>query len=304
MRVVVTGAGGFVGRAVVQRLRSTASVTGVDVVAGPGVDVCGDLGDVRVLERAFEVPPDAVLHLATWPGGAAEREPERAWAVNIDASRRLAAFAAESGRCPRFVFASSIAVYGDPLPSIIDDTTPLNPALLYGAHKAMLEVWLDTLTRRGAVNALSLRLAGVVARPRASTAMRSAFLSDLFHALSADEPITLPVSPEATVALQSVDCIAGNLVHALGGEAVGALNLPALVVRVDELVNAVAKATGSSAARVSWQPDPVIERQFGQVPPLFAPRATALGFRADDTLEALVAAALAALGRVPDESIA
>lgn len=295
MRVVVTGAGGFVGREVVKRLRTTAAVVGIDVVAGSGVDICGDLGDMRVLERAFEVPPDAVLHLATWPGGAAEREPETAWAVNIDASRRLAAVAAEAGRCPRFVFASSIAVYGDPLPSIIDDSTPLNPTLLYGAHKAMLEIWLDTLTRRGAVDALSLRLSGVVARPRASAAMRSAFLSDLFHALSADEPITLPVSPAATVALQSVDCVAENLVHALGGQSVGALNLPALVVRVGELVDAVARATGTSAARVSWEPDPVIERQFGQVPPLLTPRATELGFRSDDSLETLVAAALIGL---------
>jgi nucleoside-diphosphate-sugar epimerase len=125
--------------------------------------------------------------------------------------------------------------------------------------------------------------------------MRSAFLSDLFHALSADEPITLPVSSAATVALQSVDCIVENLVHALGGESVGALNLPALVVSVGELVDAVAKATGSSTARVSWNPDPIIERQFGQMPPLLTPRAIELGFRSDESLEALVAAALEGL---------
>jgi nucleoside-diphosphate-sugar epimerase len=156
-----------------------------------------------------------------------------------------------------------------------------------------METWLDTLTRRGAVNAISLRLPGVVARPRASQALRSAFLSDLFHALAADERITLPVSPEATTALQSVRSIARNLVHALGIEASGAMNLPARVMRVGELVSAVATATSGSSETVAWQPDPVIEAQFGRVPPLRAPRAEQLGFRADADLPSLVEAALA-----------
>jgi D-erythronate 2-dehydrogenase len=233
-----------------------------------------------------------VLHLATWPGGAAEREPERAWEVNMEATRLLAAAAAATGRQPRFVFASSIAVYGEPLPARIDDSTPLTPTLLYGAHKAMMETWLDTQARRGSLRALSLRLPGIVARPRSSTALRSAFLSDLFHALAADEPITLPVSPEATTALQSIDRVAGNLVHALGCDATGAMLLPAQVLRVGDLVDAVSAATGTSAARVSWAPDPLIEAQFGRVPPLHAERATGLGFSADVGIEALVAASL------------
>ena len=76
----------------------------------------------------------------------------------------------------------------------------------------------------------------------------------------------------------------------------GAFNLPARVVRVGDLVDAVARATGRSASRVSWQPDPVIEDQFGRVPPLEAARASALGFRADASLEALVATVLEGLG--------
>jgi D-erythronate 2-dehydrogenase len=159
----------------------------------------------------------------------------------------------------------------------------------------MMEIWLDTQTRRGAINALSLRLPGVVARPRASTALRSAFLSDLFHALAADEPITLPVSPDATTALQSVDCVARNLVNALECDTTGAMNLPAQVTRVGDLVDAVARATGACASRVTWDPDPVIEAQFGRVPPLHAARASAAGFQADEGLESLVAAALSGL---------
>jgi nucleoside-diphosphate-sugar epimerase len=239
-------------------------------------------------------PVDAVLHLATWPGGAAEREGARGWAVNVDAAHALAA-AALAADCRRFVFASSIAVYGEPLPALVDDSTPLAPTLLYGAHKAMIEIWLDTLTRRGDLHALSLRLPGIVARPRGSTALRSAFLSDLFHALAVGEPITLPVSREATAALQSVQCVAANLASAIECDASGAMNLPAQVLRVGELVDAVARATGVSASLAAWNPDPVIEAQFGRVPPLHAARAAALGFRADEGPDGLIATVLAGL---------
>jgi phenylpropionate dioxygenase-like ring-hydroxylating dioxygenase large terminal subunit len=135
LRVLVTGAAGFVGRAVVARLRDSAQVIGVDAVSAPGVDVHGDLADSATLSRCFAQPVDAVLHLATWPGGAAEREPNRAWHVNMDAARLLVDKATAQGHRPRFVFSSSIAVYGDPLPERIDDATPLAPhPALWGAQ--------------------------------------------------------------------------------------------------------------------------------------------------------------------------
>ena len=72
------------------------------------------------------------------------------------------------------------------------------PKMYYGAHKLMMEAWLATMTRRGAVHGLSLRLPGIVARPRAPSGMRSAFLSDLFHALRAAIADEMPVSAGAT----------------------------------------------------------------------------------------------------------
>ena len=37
----------------------------------------------------------------------------------------------------RAVYASSIAVFGDPLPAAVDDSTPLSPKMIYAGHKAM-----------------------------------------------------------------------------------------------------------------------------------------------------------------------
>ena len=298
--MLVTGAAGFVGRSVMARLRGSHEAIGLDVVPGSGVDVCGDLRDAAVLAQAFAGGVDAVIHLATVPGGAAERDPALAWAVNVDGTRALAdaAMAASSGARPtRFVFASSIAVFGDPLPALIDDATPCSPRLLYGAHKAMMETWLQARTLRGEVAALSLRLPGILARPRGSAALKSAFISDLFHALAAGESITLPVSPAATIGVMSVPRLAANLQHALEGTATGTMNLPALHVTMADLVAAVAAATDADPEQVSWSPDEALEAQFGRFPPLRADRAAALGFRADDDVAALVDAALAAIGR-------
>ena len=161
MRIVITGAGGFVGRSLVQKLAGRHEIVAVDthpVGIGAIEEVIGDLGDPSVLARAFARPCNAVIHLATVPGGAAERNPAEAKRVNIDATMALIDAAAASGGRPRFVFASSIAVFGDPLPPHVDDSTPLAPQMVYGAHKAMMETWISTQSRRGAIDGISLRL--------------------------------------------------------------------------------------------------------------------------------------------------
>lgn len=290
MRVVVTGAGGFVGRALCRAIGPTHEVIGIDrsLNGVPGIE--GDFDDPDVIARALAGGCDAVVHLATLGGGAAEQDPAAAFAVNVAASVRLAQ-AASAGA--RFVFASSIAVFGDPLPPAVDDATPLAPRMLYGAHKAMVETWLDTLTRRGDLATLSLRLPGIVARPRGPSGMKSAFMSDLFHALSNGEAIDLPVSAQATMWLMSVDRIAANLAHALAIDATGAVTLPALRVTMGDLVATVSAATGQDAALARYTPDPAIEAGFGRQPPLATPRAQMLGFAADPDLDALVRSALA-----------
>lgn len=303
MRIIITGAGGFVGRHLVTRL-ADHDIVALDHVAGgipelPRVTpVVGDLCDSRVLERAFADGCDAVIHLATVPGGAAEQDPALAKEVNVDATMALAAAAAAAGSKPRFVFASSIAVFGDPLPEKVDDSTPLAPKMYYGAHKAMMEDWLATLTRRGAIEGLSVRLSGVIARPKGPSGMKSAFLSDVFHAFVAGDSFVMPVSADATCWLTSVECAAANFVHALDadiGNAPGsfALTLPALRVRIGDLVAELASQFGGDADAVSYAPDAALEAGFGAQPPFTTEAALSLGFDNDGDVATLVARALA-----------
>jgi nucleoside-diphosphate-sugar epimerase len=300
MRIVVTGANGFIGRPLVNGLtRLGHDVVAFDRAIEPcaGVDaVIGDIGDPAALRHAFAGGCDAVVHLATIPGGAAEADPAGARRVNLEATMALSEAAATAGRRPRFVFASSIAVLGSALPPIVDDDTPLRPRLIYGAHKAMIEQWLATLSRRQALDALSLRLPGIVARPPAPSGMKSAFMSDVFHALRGHRAFTSPVAADATLWLMSVDAVVAAITHALTLDMVlpedRAVTLPALRLRMDELVTTIARHAGTDPALVDYAPDQELQASFGAYPPLIAARGEALGFRPDGSPDALVAAAL------------
>ena len=297
MRVIVTGAAGFLGQQVVARLAQRHDVVATDLVPCPApAAIVGDLSDAETLARLFATPCDAVIHLATLPGGACESDPALGWHVNIDATQALIAAAIRHG-ARRFVYASSIAVFGDVAERVqVDDDTPLRPAMLYGGHKAMIEAWLGTLGRRGELSALALRLPGLVARPDDGAGLKSAFLSDLFRAARDGQSLCLPVSATATSWLMSVRCAADNIVHALGrggqDEPDGAaLTLPALRVEMARLVDALERRTGRTLA-VEYCPDPAIERGFGAYPPLRTQTADARGFAYDGDLDRLVARAL------------
>lgn len=302
MRLTITGADGFVGRAVVRRLRETGAAAELLLVdraitePGPERRLAGDLTDPAVLAAATR-DCDALLHLAALPGGAAERDPAASRAINLDVPLRL--IEAMAGR--RLVLAGSIAVFGAAPAGPIDDASVPMPDSVYGTHKRMVELAFADAVRRGAVEGAVLRLPGIVARPPAASGFGSAFLSDVFHAAVAGRPYVVPVASDAASWLCSVRACAANLVLALLGKGAerAPVTLPALRVRIGALVDALeARLPGATLTHAE---NPALRHAFASYPPLVTARAAALGFTAETDVDALLDAVLADLSLHPTQ---
>lgn len=313
--IVVTGAQGFVGRALVKRLlneglggRPVSKLTLLDIAfdalhADSRVaQIAGSIADKSVRAQAYASPVDAVFHLASIPGGAAERDYALGRSINLDATLGLLEDLRgvnQSGRAPRFVFASTVAVYGEKLPEVVDEHTLPAPALSYGAHKLMGEALVADATRMGWVQGCSLRLPGVVARPGDGAGLMSAFMSQLFWKLAANEPLTVPVSPDGVAWWISVGACVDNLLHAATVDAERfnarrSYQMPVLRLSIADVVDALAARFGADRkALVTYAPDPFVERLFASYPPLLTPEAERLGLRHDGDVEQLIARAMA-----------
>jgi nucleoside-diphosphate-sugar epimerase len=315
MHIVVTGASGFVGQALVARLlrdheqglRRLEALTLLDVnfagqPAGPVRQVAGSIADAAVVAQAFAQDVDQVFHLASIPGGTAEQHYALSRDVNLLGTQNLLEAAkaqAERGAAvARFVFASTIAVYGAPLPACVDDDTALNPQMSYGAQKLIGEILVADFSRRSWVNGCSLRLPGVLARPPARTGQLSAFMSDIIRELAAGRAFTCPTSPQASIWASSVHNVVDNLLHAAQVDSARlparrALALPTLHFTMGQLVEALAAVHGPRVRElIRWAPDERIETLFGHYPPLATPAADAAGFRNDGDLPTLVRRAI------------
>jgi len=303
--IVVTGAGGFIGRELVRLLLDRGDrVVALDTHAGGipegALAVVGDFGESAVRAQALAQGCDALVHLATVPGGAAEADPAASRRINVDAMYDLLLEASAANPGLRVVYASSIAVFGDPLPASVDDATPLSPKMIYGGHKAMMEDAVAMLSNRGAIDGVTVRLPGILARPKGPSGMKSAFMSDLFHALKAGEAFACPVSASGMIWAESVARVAANFVHALSLDSclmppTRAVTLPALHIAMGDLAGEIARQCGVSADLVSYAPDAALEAAFAAQPPLATPAAQRAGFAADDNLATLVTSALQTL---------
>lgn len=310
MRVMITGAAGFLGRLLVQRLLDKGQLRGQPLEALVLLDrqlegfpsdprlrlLAGSIAEPTLLRRALADGVDVVFHLVSVPGGAAEEHYALGRQVNLLATLELLDQLRNAARPPVLVYASSVAVYGAQLPARMDEQWMPRPALSYGAHKVMVETQLIDLARRGEVDGRALRLPGIVARPREPNGLRSAFMSDLMHALAAGENYCCPVSPQATAWWMSARCCVDNLLHAAELQNPGpqrVWQLPVLHLAMDQVVEALVEAFGDDRrALVSYQPNVDLEALFGRYPPLRTPQSRALGFHHDGSAQTLVRNAL------------
>jgi UDP-glucose 4-epimerase len=160
--VVVTGASGFVGSAVVERLAGEPDLRVVRVgrsLADSRDDIASALEDLNVecWRRHGVERIDSVIHL----GGFIPKTPDAGMSVEENFASNIAGTRSLFESLPNVptttVFASSVDVYtrtGD----VLTERSPIDPATLYGASKLFLEKYVTLHARERAASAIVLRL--------------------------------------------------------------------------------------------------------------------------------------------------
>src|SRR3974390_3885636 len=232
MHFLSPGPAGMIGRKLTERLvidralgdQLIDKLTLIDIAAPvrpPGFSDhvktrAADLADPGVAEKAISPRPEVIFHLAGVVSGEAETDFEKGYRVNLDGTRALLETVrhAGGGYKPKFIFTSSIAVFGAPFPEAIPDEVHLTPLTSYGTQKAICELLIADYTRRGVLDGVSIRLPSIVVRPGKPNKAASGFFSSIIREPLAGQEAVLPVEESVLHWHASPRAAVGFLLHA------------------------------------------------------------------------------------------
>jgi UDP-glucuronate 4-epimerase len=281
-RVLVTGAAGFIGSTLVDRLLAE----GRDVVGLDSFDpfyprplkeanlagardaqrftlIEGDIRDADAVARAFGGDVDGVVHLAALAGVRPSLERPAEYAdVNVTGTSVVLAEASRRG-APRVVFASSSSVYGEREEGPFRESDPVErPVSPYAATKRAAELVAHTFHHAHGLPVVCARIFTAFGpRQRPDLAVRK-----FAERMRKGEPVPIYGDGTSLRDFTFVDDLVDGLVRALDSDlGFEILNFGAgRTVSVLEVVKTLERELGV-AAEVDWQP-----RQTGDVPRTWA----------------------------------
>ena len=273
MKILITAGGGFLGDRLARALLTRGTLAGQTIttlvlsdIAPPRADL---LADARVVGRTGALltqtdalrdePFDGVFHLASAVSGECEADFDLGLRSNIDSTRALLdaiRFNVNAGgKAPRLVFSSSVAVFGPdpavPLPKIVADDTLPAPQTSYGTHKLICEHLVADYTRKGYIDGRAARLMTVTVRPGKPNGAASSFFSGIIREPLAGMESLCPVDASVSHPVSSPTRTVEGLIRVFEAsreEFRGrtALNLPALNVRVADMLAALEQVAGKA----------------------------------------------------------
>lgn len=278
MHVLITGAAGFVGQLVAQNLLNDGQhkVVMTDIVK-PSVP-----GDVKYPQNAtliaadlyhdaqsvVEEGIDIVFVFHGIMSAQSEENFDLCREVNVTATLNLL----ESLRryCPgvRVIYASSLAVYGNPLPEVVNESVRPTPESSYGAAKLVCETLVNDYTRKGFLDGFILRFPTVVVRSGKPSEAASAFLSGMIREPLNGEECTIPLEDRSFESwLCSASTLANNLLHAMEVPPSSlpshdrVVNMPGKGVTIQQMMDALERVAGKDKLRLlKEKTDPAKEK--------------------------------------------
>lgn len=287
--VLVTGANGEIGRSLLQRLHTDGRYRVVTVDLTPLPEkyrgfcletYAGNIMDRYLLDQiAAHHEIEVVFHLAALLSTRGERDPELAHQVNVEGTLHLLRVAQNQsgrlGRAVRFVFPSSIAVYG--LPSLEEKTKAGRvkeedwnvPITMYGCNKLYCEHLgryftsyfrqLGALANAARLDFRSIRFPGLISAETAPTGGTSDFGPEMLHAAAQKQPYKSFVGPNARIPFMAMPDAVTSLVGLLEADksrlTQTVYNISGFSVSAQEIADRVKKSF--PGADISFEPDAV-----------------------------------------------
>lgn len=282
--VLVTGANGEIGRTLLQRLHTDGRYRVVTVDLTPLPEryrgfcletYAGNIMDRYLLDQiAAHHEIEVVFHLAALLSTRGERDPQLAHQVNVEGTLHLLRMAQNQsgrlGRSVRFVFPSSIAVYG--LPSTAEKKKAGRvkedfynvPVTMYGCNKLYCEHLGRYFTHHTQqlgtrLDFRALRFPGLISAETVPTGGTSDFGPEMLHAAAQRQPYTSFVGPEAKIPFMAMPDAVTSLVNLLEADRAkltsSVYNVSAFSVSAGEIADRVKKAF--PGAKIDFAPDAV-----------------------------------------------